>query len=174
MTATRRLFADRRVVLCALAASLLLACADGSTAGAGTAIGGKPGFRLKTTDGRVLGPVDFLGQVVVVDFWATWCAPCHLQAQILDPVSKDLKGRGVQFLAADLGEPEEIVKGFLAANPLPYPVLLDSDSKVSDSFNITALPTLMVIDKKGRLSFLRAGIADGDTVKQIIRHAAES
>ncbi|HVT57621.1 MAG TPA: TlpA disulfide reductase family protein [Thermoanaerobaculia bacterium] len=175
MISTHRRAPGRPILLCALVASLLLlACSDGSTAGGPSSVGTKPAFRLRTTDGRTLGPADFLGQVVVVDFWATWCAPCHIQAQILDPVAKDLRGRGVQFLAADLGEPEDIVKGFLKTNPIPYPVLLDSDSKVSDSFGITALPTLMVIDKKGRLSFLRAGIADGDTLKQVIRHAADS
>jgi thiol-disulfide isomerase/thioredoxin len=109
--------------------------------------------------------------VVVVDFWATWCAPCRIQAQILEPVVRDLQGHGVQFLAADMAEPEDTVRGFLKENPFPYPVLLDSDGKISDDLGITALPTLMVVDKKGGLRYLQPGLADGDTIKRIIREA---
>ena len=150
-----------------VASMLLLAC--GGTAGASR--DSKLAFRLKTTDGRTLGPSDFPGQVVVVDFWATWCAPCRIQAQILEPVVRDLQGHGVQFLAADMAEPEDTVRGFLKQNPFPYPVLLDSDGKISDDLGITALPTLMVVDKRGGLRYLQPGLADGDTIKRIIQEA---
>jgi cytochrome c biogenesis protein CcmG/thiol:disulfide interchange protein DsbE len=147
---------------------LLLACGGAS---AGAARDSKLAFRLKTTDGRTLGPPDFPGQVVVVDFWATWCAPCRIQARILEPVVRDLQGHGVQFLAADMAEPEDTVRGFLKENPFPYPVLLDTDGKISDDLGITALPTLLVVDKKGGLRYLQPGLADGDTIKRIIREA---
>jgi thiol-disulfide isomerase/thioredoxin len=149
---------------------VLLACGDGSSAG-GAQSSAKLDFRLKTTDGRTLGPPDFPGKVVVVDFWATWCGPCRLQAKLLEPVVRDLKGKGVQFLAADMGETEDTVRGYLRENPFAYPVLLDVDSRISDSFNITALPTLMVIDRKGSLRYLAPGLADGDTLKRIIAQA---
>jgi len=154
-----------------VAGLLLLACSDGSSAGGAPDSTAKVGFRLKTTDGRTLGPRDYPGQVVVVDFWATWCVPCRLQARILEPVVHDLEGRGVQFLAADMAEPEGTVRSYLKENPFPYPVLLDLDGKISDALGITALPTLMVVDKKGGLRYLQAGLTDGDTLKRIIRQA---
>ncbi len=149
---------------------VLLACGDGSSAG-GAPASAKLDFRLKTTDGRTLGPPDFPGKVVVVDFWATWCAPCRLQARILEPVVRELKGKNVQFLAADMGEEEATVRSYLRENPFGYPVLLDVDSRISDSFNITALPTLLIIDRKGGLFSLQAGLADGDTLKRRIQQA---
>lgn len=165
--------ASFRLGRCARAACCLLSLALLACGGrpAGTAQDGKLKFRLKTTDGRTLGPTDFPGQVVVVDFWATWCAPCRIQAQILEPVARDLQGHGVQFLAADMAEPEDTVRGFLKENPFPYPVLLDSDGKISDDLGITALPTLLVVDKKGGLRYLQPGLADGDTIKRIIQEA---
>jgi cytochrome c biogenesis protein CcmG, thiol:disulfide interchange protein DsbE len=151
-------------------ALLLLACGDG-TAGAKAAPGARPQFQLKTLDGRRLGPKDFPGQVVVVDFWATWCGPCHVQAQILEPLYRDFKGRGVQFLAANVGEEEATVKSFLKNRPIPYTVLLDSDSTVSNDLGVYALPTLIIVDKQGKISFLQSGLTDGDTLRRIIHQS---
>ena len=137
----------------------------------GKMIGSQPDFRLKSTDGRVLGPKDFPGKVVVVDFWATWCQPCRIQAQILEPLSRQLAGANVQFLAANSGEPETTVRAFVQKTPFSYPVLLDADDSVSNKLGIEGLPTLMVVDKKGKVTYFEAGVADGDTLKRIIQRA---
>ncbi|HSS75966.1 MAG TPA: TlpA disulfide reductase family protein [Thermoanaerobaculia bacterium] len=160
--------AGRLALLALLAGSLfLLSCGDRST----PAPAAKTNFRLPTVDGRALGPRDFGGQVVVVDFWATWCLPCRLQAEILEPVYRDYKGRGVQFLAANVGEEQDTVKQFLKNKPFPYPVLLDPEQAVATDLGVLALPTLLVIDKKGKISYFQSGIADGDTLRQLIKQA---
>jgi thiol-disulfide isomerase/thioredoxin len=171
MTNLPRPSRSRRVLLGAVAACFLFLSCDGATAGSGPGSGPRTDFRLKTIDGRTLGPKDFPGQVVVVDFWATWCAPCHLQARILEPVYRDFKGRGVQFLAANVGEEPELVKKFLKDKPFPYPVLLDPSDNISTDLGIMALPTLLVVDKKGKVAYFQSGIADGDTLRQIIKKA---
>lgn len=175
MTTLSRSFLPRRSVLAAtaFASLLLLSCREGSTAGKGQAASAatQADFQLKTVDGRSIGPRSFPGQVVVVDFWATWCMPCRLQAQILEPVYRDYKGRGVQFLAANVGEEPDQVKQFLKSKPFPYPVLLDPTEKVSGDLGVLALPTLMVIDKKGKVSYFQSGIADGDTLRALIKKA---
>jgi thiol-disulfide isomerase/thioredoxin len=171
LSLSRPLRSRRSVLVAAAVASfLLLSCQEGATAG-GPKPGKKIDFQLTTVDGRALGPKDFRGQVVVVDFWATWCGPCHLQAQILEPIYRDYKGRGVQFLAANVGEELETVKSFLKSKPFPYPVLLDPKDSVASKLGVYALPTLLVVDTQGRLAFIQSGIADGDTLRQEIKKA---
>jgi thiol-disulfide isomerase/thioredoxin len=151
-------------------ACILLSCADGATAD--NRVGGKADFRLKTLDGaKRLGPADFKGQVVVVDFWATWCLPCRAQAKELEPVVRDLKGRGVQFLGASVGEDPGVVREFLKSKPAPYPTLVDPEDEISVRLNIQALPTLMVVDKTGKIAYFHAGITYGDTLRQLIKKA---
>jgi thiol-disulfide isomerase/thioredoxin len=182
-TLSRSLLPRRSTLAAAAFASLLLlSCKDGAGAGK-PAAGGEPpkppavgtavDFQLPSVDGRALGPRSFPGQVVVVDFWATWCLPCRLQAQILEPVYRDLKGRGVQFLAADVGETADDVRKFLKEKPFPYPVLLDPEQTVATKMGVFALPTLLVVDKKGRVSYLQSGIADGDSLRALIKKAGK-
>lgn len=172
MTNLSRSFRSRRFPLAAavFVSLLILGCRDAMTAGK-PAPGVPVDFRLKTVDGRMIGPKDFKGQVVVIDFWATWCGPCHLQAQILEPIYRDYKGRGVQFLAANVGEDLDTVKKFLVKKPFPYPVLLDPNQNVAADLGVVALPTLMVVDKKGKVAYLQSGLADGDTLREIIKKA---
>ncbi|HVG10173.1 MAG TPA: TlpA disulfide reductase family protein [Thermoanaerobaculia bacterium] len=161
----------RRALLSATVLSLLLlSCRDGATA-AGKPASEDLGFRLKAVDGRTIGPKDYEGQVVVVDFWATWCIPCHMQARILEPIHRDYKGKGVQFLAANVGEDEPTVRSFLKSKPFPYPVLLDPEDRVSTKLGVVALPTLMIIDKKGKVTLFHTGVADGATVRKILKQA---
>lgn len=157
--------------LALMGALLFLGCREEATAGGAPAIGTPVDFRLKSVDGRTLGPKDFRGQVIVVDFWATWCIPCHVQTRILEPLHRDYKGKGVQFLAANVGEEEATVRTFLKDKPLPYPVLLDPKDSVSSRFGVYALPTVLVIDKEGKLAFYQSGVADGNTLRKVLQKA---
>ena len=147
---------------------LLLACgAGGAQAGAAR----QPAFRLPAIDGRRLGPSDFKGKVVVIDFWATWCGPCFLQADILHRVHEQYPKGDVQFLAIDVGEDEKTVRAFLAKRPIPYPVLLDKEEKVSGDLGVVGFPTLLIIDRKGEVSYLRAGIVPERRLRDLMAKA---
>lgn len=141
--------------------------------GTALAIGGEaPAFKLQTLDGRALGPLDFQGQkVVLVDFWATWCGPCHLQRQILEPLYDEFRGRGVEFLAVSLGEDGQTVRDFTLQHPFAYPVLIDPEDKLSTELQINALPTLMVVDRQGKIAFVHVGVADRDQLRKVLAGA---
>jgi thiol-disulfide isomerase/thioredoxin len=157
------------LIFAAFLSLVVFGCRDGATAGSPGSVGSKPEFRLKTMDGRTLGPRDFPGQVVVVDFWATWCGPCQIQARILESLHGDYQGKGVQFLAANVGEDEATVKGFLQKKPFPYPVLLDPEDEVSSGLGVYALPTLMIVDKKGKIAYIQPGVADAPTLRKVLK-----
>jgi thiol-disulfide isomerase/thioredoxin len=173
MNSAPRRFLSRRSLLtfAAVFSFLFLSCKAGESSGSRSLIGSTPEFRLKTLDGRTLGPRDFPGKVVVIDFWATWCGPCHVQARILEPLYQDYKGKGVQFLAANVGEDEATVRSFTKKKPFPYPVLLDSDETVAMNHGIYALPTLMVVDKKGKILHFKSGLTDGPTLRRVLKAA---
>lgn len=127
-----------------------------------------PNFQLASLDGRILGPPDFAGEVVLLEFWATWCGPCRLQAKHLEKLHAEFDGKGVQFLAVDSGEDEATVRSYVEKTPFPYPVLLDPQSSLSNSYGINALPTIMIVDRQGAISFMRPGVSDVNTLRQAL------
>lgn len=147
-------------------------CGGGSEVG-GAVLEVSPDFRLPTLDGSELGPPDFAGQVVLVEFWATWCVPCHKQAEVLHELHGEIDGSGVQFLAVDLGEEEATVREYVEKKPFPYPVLLDPEDNLTYEMGIYGLPTVMVVDSEGQVTYFETGlIPKGELVAELRRAGA--
>ena len=127
-----------------------------------------PDFRLASLAGGSLGPSSFEGKVVVFDFWATWCLPCHLQADILKQLHSEFSEVGVEFVAVSIGEPEETVREFVERRPFPYPVLVDPSDEVSVQLGIYGLPTVMVVDARGEVAYLRTGISPEGVLRELL------
>jgi len=152
-----------------IAAALAMGCDAGSR---GVRTGASaPQLRKSDLAGRAIDLADLRGRVVLVDFWATWCGPCHLQRQILEPLYQEYRGKGAEFLAVSVGEDVQTVKEFVAGEPFAYPVLIDPDDELSPRLGISALPTLMVVDRAGKVSYFEAGVADADTLRKVFAAA---
>ncbi len=130
-----------------------------------------PSFRLSNLEGRELGPQDFLGRVVVIDLWATWCGPCRIQAQHFETLHREYPSDDVQFLAINSGEDLATVEAYVKRTPFSYPVLMDPNESVMRRYQSTGLPTVMVVDITGQISFLRVGTADPATLRREIEKA---
>jgi thiol-disulfide isomerase/thioredoxin len=128
-------------------------------------------FELDSLGGERVSSKDLTGRVVVVDFWATWCGPCKLQQKILRALAERYGEQPVSFVAIDVGEPEEIVRSFVEAEPFSYPVLLDPTDTLSGPYGIYALPTVMVLDREQGITFLNVGVSSGTQVSGAIDHA---
>jgi thiol-disulfide isomerase/thioredoxin len=128
-------------------------------------------FRLASLDGRQLGPGDFAGKVVVLDLWATWCEPCRIQARLLETLSREYSVDQVQFLAVNVEEPEAVVRDYVAERPFSYPVLLDPDNRVGGELGVIGLPTLVVIDRQGRVVSKDLGIQPLERLRSLLEEA---
>lgn len=145
----------------------LLFVASGCGGGAPTATdtGSMPDFRLVSTGGSAVERADFAGKVVIYDFWATWCGPCHIQADILRKLYPSLQARGVDVVGIATGEPAEVVGAFAAKRPFPWAVLVDPEEVVSGDLEILGLPTLVLTGPDGRIVFRQTGITTADRIE---------
>jgi thiol-disulfide isomerase/thioredoxin len=113
-----------------------------------------PAFALPDIDGAETVSLEKLrGQVVLLDFWATWCSPCQAMLPVMDSLHGRWAPRGVAFLGLNSDGPgatPDQIKSFLAEHHIPYPVAID-DGSVGALYKVDSLPTLIVIGRDGRL-----------------------
>ena len=130
-----------------------------------------PDFERPDLSGGRVALSDFRDRVVLVDFWATWCGPCHLQHEILKPLYEEYRGRSVVFLGVNVGEDEQTVADFARDRPQPWPVLLDPDSSLSFEYQVYTLPTLVIVGTDGKVLFHQTQLADGPTLRRVLDRA---
>ncbi len=155
-----------RIVLALwLAAGLLLA---GCTAGGsqGLRIGGRaPDFRLSDLDGQSVALSGFLGEPVLVNFWATWCPPCRIEMPHLQAVFEEWSSDDLVLLSINTGEDASTVRQFMQDNGYTFPVLLDIDAGVSEKYHIRSIPASFFIDRDG---VIRDAVIGAFTSKEAI------
>ncbi len=128
---------------------------------------------LTTLEGEEVRLTDFSGRVVLVDFWATWCAPCRAQSKILEELLPEYADQPVEFVAVDLGESPEKVGQFLQRSEISYPVWLDQSERLANALEIIGLPTLMIVGKEGDIEFLRFGVTSKGALRKEIAAALQ-
>ncbi len=110
-----------------------------------------PDFTLKTLDGQEMTLSKLKGKVVLLDFWATWCAPCRAAIPHLINLQKTYQEKGVEVIGMNMDKGDvETVRRFVKSMDIPYPIMLTPE-EVSRNYGVTGLPTTILIDKEGRI-----------------------
>ncbi|GBL36700.1 hypothetical protein LBMAG37_03690 [Anaerolineae bacterium] len=105
---------------------------------------------------------DYRGRPVLVNFWATWCAPCRTEMPALEKAAATYRNAGLQVLAVNFGESRSAVLAFAGELSLQLPLLLDSDGAVQDSYRVPGYPSSYFIDRQGRVAAVHLGILTED------------
>ncbi len=119
-----------------------------------------PDVRYTTLDGQSARLGALKGKVVLVNFWATWCAPCVEEMPALARLREKLAPRGFEVLAVNQGEMPARVTAFTERSNLDIPVALDREKSVAKAWKVRALPTTFVVDAKGRIRLYAEGELD--------------
>ncbi|MFP5108024.1 redoxin domain-containing protein [Neobacillus sp. C211] len=116
----------------------------------GLAIGAKaPDFELKTLTGETVKLSNLKGKKVMLNFWATWCPPCKAEMPAMEQFSKQME-KDIVILAVNI-DPQLDVQGFVDENKITFPIPLDADDKVNETYQVLSIPTTYFIDSKGMI-----------------------
>jgi thiol-disulfide isomerase/thioredoxin len=145
----------------AMAVAVAAALATGRP-GTAAVTGGSlaPALELRGPNARVR-LADFKGKVLLVDFWASWCAPCAVSFPALDAIYREYRSRGVEIVAVNVDERQKDADRFLAAHPHQMLVVFDPRAKAVRAFGAPGVPSSYVIDRQGMIRYTHLGYPDG-------------
>ncbi len=129
-----------------------------------------PDFTLKNKEGANVRLEDLRGEVVMLNFWASWCGPCRQEMPLMDDIYKKYSKFGFTILAVNVDEDSSDADRFLDAVPVTFPILYDNESRISELYDVDAMPTTIMIDRNGNRRFMHRGYKPGyedDYAKQV-------
>lgn len=121
-------------------------------------------IKLVDQDNHLVDLSEFTGQPILINFWATWCTPCKDEIPLL--ISYSEKYPRLKIIGISSYESRATVEKFLENTPIPYLVLLDTEGKVADQFQIIGYPTSFLVDAEGKLRYTHLGQMDASQLDE--------
>ena len=112
---------------------------------------------------------DLKGQPVILDFWATWCGPCQMQTPILDRVARRYQDKGLKVIGVNVFDDDHsAARNYAKAKNLSYPIVVDDKGMVQRDYAVNNLPSLILVDREGRIARISRGLVDEATLDKMI------
>ncbi len=121
-----------------------------------------PQFSLMSRAGKTVSLAQYKGQVVMINFWATWCGPCRQEMPLLESIYKQYHKAGFTLLGVNVEPDSGPVESWLKAMPVSFPILFDTKSDVSRLYAVSGMPSTIIVDRKGNVRLIHHGYKPGD------------
>ncbi len=146
-----------------------------SVQASGTLSGPAKDFTLKSRSGKNIRLAELKGNVVLINFWASWCAPCRQEMPKLEELYNKYKDLGFVILGVNLDATRDLSQKLLKDITVTFPVLFDPENNVSEAYKIESMPTTIIVDKEGNWRFIHKGYLPGyeneyaQQIKELLR-----
>ena len=148
---------------------LILALTPLATALTGS--GEAANFTLKDAEGNNIRLSEYRGQVVLINFWASWCGPCRQEMPHLDDLHQKYEALGFTVFGVNVEQDRRMADKVLRDIPVTFPILFDDDNSVSRLYDVDAMPATVLVDRSGEIRFMHRGYKPGyeDQYEQQVR-----
>jgi len=126
-----------------------------------------PEIRFRDLNGKEKTLKDFEGNVILLNFWATWCPPCRAEMPGMENLARELKGRDFIMVPISVQETSDTVKSYMEESGIDFPVYLDEEARAAMSVGVTGLPTSILIDRDGTALGAAVGSVKWDSAPMI-------
>jgi len=123
--------------------------------------GPAPDFTLTDASGTAFSLSELKGQVIMINFWASWCGPCRQEMPLLEAIFQKYEPLGFTLLGVNVEENPSDGQTWLADRPVSFPMLYDPDNGVSKLYDVVAMPSTVLIDRQGNVRYLHHGYKPG-------------
>lgn len=118
-------------------------------------------FTLKSRSGKNIKLSELRGQVVMINFWASWCGPCRQEMPLLEDLYKKYNALGFTLLGVNVEEDSSKANAYLRDISVSFPILYDTKNTVSKAYNVKAMPSTVMVDRDGNARYLHHGYKPG-------------
>jgi peroxiredoxin len=123
--------------------------------------GPAPSFELKARTGEAVSLADLRGEVVMINFWATWCGPCRQEMPHLEALYQRYGSLGFTLLGVNVEDDPKGAEAWLAETPVSFPILFDSENEVTKLYDVVAMPSTVLVDRSGNMRYIHHGYKPG-------------
>ena len=150
---------QRARILPALALTALVSALQASAAAPAASA---PDFSLPARDGGKVQLSELKGEVVMINFWASWCGPCRQEMPLLEQIQEKYEPLGFTMLGVNVEPDSAEAEKFLKGVQVSFPILFDRENSVSARFGVEAMPSSVLIDREGNVRHVHRGYKPGD------------